>query len=147
MTLKNSCEGIQAPSGWKFKDCDDRFITLLRQKKAKWEPRSKTWEGLKKIASDAFVASKKITPYSRAWGDTAYEFGGSSELIAEWGFFRRSKEFAVKEVACLANGEEARLTSLDEGERRQLKVFLNKLAECRRRLNINERKEWSEVSR
>jgi len=95
--LKNSCEGIDAPEGWKFQDCKDDFISMLRQKKEKWTEND--WYNRK--PKDFYILTMLYDDPDE-WEIHLYDpedltFGDYTS-----GDEQPDKESAVKETVCMA---------------------------------------------
>lgn len=99
--LKNSCEGISSPEGWKFQDCKEDFVTLLRQKNTKWTVDD--WRSDDTALKDAYTFAQYYDDPRIEWEIMGYDpsegHGG--------GINQTSREDAVKELVCLAKFQDA----------------------------------------
>ena len=98
MELKEYCSRYRAPNGWKFQDCKDDIITLVRTRKEEdWEV---DYSG-EEIPKDAYVSAEKFENYPSeglsAWEVTDYTPGSSHTSVRTWN--RRS---ALQEIKCTA---------------------------------------------
>lgn len=99
--LKNSCEGISAPEGWKFQDCKEDFVTLLRQKSTKWTVDD--WRSDDTVLEDAYTFAQYYDDPRIEWEIMSYD---PSEGHSG-GINQTSREDAVKELVCLAKFQDA----------------------------------------
>lgn len=99
--LKGTCGKVQALDGWKFQDCKDNFVTLVRTKvKGDWKV---DYQG-DDIPKDYYVSAEYHEPRRGMWEITSYDpVGGHSGYKAQ---FYNNEEKAAAELVCLARGDE-----------------------------------------
>ena len=95
--LKDKCEGIQAPDGWKFQDCDDRRVTLLRQSNVKWTEND--WRN--RNPKDAYIITWLYDDPDE-W--EIHLFSTADTILGDYesGEVQLTKKNAIKETVCMA---------------------------------------------
>lgn len=111
--LKRECAGIPAPEGWKFQNCGDNFVTLLRQSRVEWAVED--WRNLEEPLKDNYIAAERHEDYPFP-GMTNWEVYAFDKSEGHGpGPSRGSRGHAVKELVCLAKMDNKREYWKDRG--------------------------------
>lgn len=122
-----------APGGWKFQDCEARFVSMMRVKNAgDWTADLRDPESYPDFKDDYISAD----PHERnTWEIVTYDrVGGHGGH-----FIRASKRsVAIKEMICLAESREIMENVLDANEEFTVaeSMYKNHLGECRKKNRV-----------
>jgi hypothetical protein len=132
--LKDECEGIAAPDGWKFQDCEESFVSLLRQRDVDGGWTVDDWGSSGGDLRDNYISAEYHAnfpaPGLHMWEVVAFDRSSGHGL----GPRRASKEDAVKEAVCLARFDDEwdRLREEGVGYTEVREKAMELLSSCRR---------------